>query len=142
MRTTWSVAGSVVLTFPLVALCANDSVCGGSAEDLSARVTRLEQRHERISKERDRIVQRCDELQRSYKAIQLDLQRLQANAVLKTVQSVEARVSRDDATRQAEEYASAHRRQPGSNANGYNVRLATSLGYAAVQYEALAAGDQ
>ena len=127
----------------LAALCADDSVGDGSAVDLAARVKRLEQRQERISKERARILQHGAELRQSYKAIQLDLQRLQAIAVLRAIQSVEAQVSRDDGAAGRRIHFGKSRR-PSPNADRYNVRFATALGHAAVQYEAqrLAINDQ
>lgn len=135
MRTIWSVAVGVMVAFPLAAMCADDSVLGEPQGDMSARVRRLEQRHERISKDRDRIAQRRDELQRSYMAIQFDLQRLRANAVLGTIQSVEIRMRRDGAAQQAKQYASAGLRAADPKSRGYNARLTSESEYAAVQFE-------
>jgi hypothetical protein len=136
MRMIRTVAVSVLAVLPLVAFSADDAVESGLAADLAARVAQLEERHARILKERDRIVRRQEELQQSYESIRLDLQRLQAYAVLKAVQSMEAQASRDDATRQGDEYTSASRRSSNRNAGEFNIQAAVALDCVAVQYEA------
>ncbi len=144
MRLIRSMVVSVLAALPLAAFSADDAVESGLTADLAARVARFEQRHARILKERDRIVRRQEELLQSYESIRLDLQRLQADAVLNTIRSLEAQASRDDAARQAEEYASASRRSSKRNAGESNIRIATTMDCVAVQYEAqrLAIFDQ